>query len=211
MPRTTTKPAAKRARRTPEEARALILAAAERTFAQHLPETVGLKDVAQEAGVSHALITHYFGTYDALVEATLEQRIAQVRHELLPRLVSSIGQGGSLLEVLAAQRAAVIEAASDPTTMRLVGWAILTGRAATGDFFPHRVQGLRLLADALATTTKASREDLEFVIIASFSLATTFAFGGHALAGALGRQPSRAAFDRHCDAMFAAFLERSRA
>ena len=69
----------KRARRSPEEARALILEAAERVFATHLPDVVGLKDVAREAGVSHALVTHYFGTYSALVEATLERRFFKLR------------------------------------------------------------------------------------------------------------------------------------
>lgn len=211
MARAKAKASAKRARRTPEEARALILDAAARTFATHLPEAVGLKHIAEEAGVSHALITHYFGTYDALVEATLERRIAEVREQLLPRLVANIGRGGSLIEILAAQRAAIVEAAGDATTTRLVGWAILTGRAAAADFFPHRNQGLRLLADALSTTTKAPREDIEFLIVASFSLATTFALGGQALSGALGR-PSRdlrTAFDARCDEMFAAFLARS--
>src|SRR4051812_23554771 len=81
---------AKRVRRTPEEARERILEAAERVFATHLPDVVGLKDVAREAGVSHALVTHYFGTYAALVEATLERRFDKVRDELIPVIVGLV-------------------------------------------------------------------------------------------------------------------------
>ena len=54
--------AAPRRRRPPELARQEIVDAAERVFAASQPDQVGLKEVAREAGVSHALITHYFGT-----------------------------------------------------------------------------------------------------------------------------------------------------
>ena len=65
--------ARKRVRRSPEEARTLILDAADAVFREHLPDAVGLKEVAKAAGVSHALVTHYFGTYANLVEAALEK------------------------------------------------------------------------------------------------------------------------------------------
>src|SRR5262249_27617645 len=68
-----------RRRRTPERARQEILDAAERVFARSQPDQVGLKEVAREAGVSHALITHYFGTYAGLLEAALERRIRATR------------------------------------------------------------------------------------------------------------------------------------
>jgi len=64
----------KRVRRDPEEARSVILDAAERVFAEKGPDAAGLKDVAAMAGVSHALVSHYFGSYDALVEETLARR-----------------------------------------------------------------------------------------------------------------------------------------
>src|SRR6185312_12580404 len=49
-----------RRRRAPETARQEILDAAERVFARLHPDEAGLKVVGREAGVSHALITHYF-------------------------------------------------------------------------------------------------------------------------------------------------------
>jgi len=198
-----------RARRSPEEARALILGAAERVFATHLPDVVGLKDVAREAGVSHALVTHYFGTYDALVEATLERRFQEVRGELLPALLTLIGEQADARTMLRAHRSAIVKAASDPATVRLATWALLSGRIAADDFFPHRMQGLKLLADALAMRSDAPREELEFLLVASFTLTVGWTFGQRAFAGALGHRATRElvdAFDRRIDAMLEAYL-----
>jgi hypothetical protein len=47
------KPAEKRVRRSPEEARTLILDAADRVFRTHLPDSVGLKEIAR---VVHAAV-----------------------------------------------------------------------------------------------------------------------------------------------------------
>ena len=199
----------KRARRSPEEARALILEAAERVFATHLPDVVGLKDVAREAGVSHALVTHYFGTYSALVEATLERRFFKLRDELLPMVMSLVTEDADAKSMLGAHRRAIAKAASDPATMRLVTWALLSGRVAADDFFPHRMQGLKVLADALEARSTAPREDLEFLLVASFALTTTWMFGRRAFAGALGRRPTREledAFERRIDVMLETFL-----
>ena len=201
--------AAKRTRRSPEEARALIHEAAERVFATQLPDVVGLKDVAREAGVSHALVTHYFGTYSALVEATLERRFMKLRQELVPMVMSLVSEHADAKTVLAAHRQAVANAASDPATMRLVVWALLSGRVAADDFFTHRMQGLKLLSDALEARSTAPREDLEFLLVASFALTTTWLFGRRAFAGALGHKPTREledAFERRIDAMLETFL-----
>src|SRR5215813_12722092 len=75
-----------RRRRPPELARQEILDAAERVFAGFQPDQVGLKEVAREAGVSHALITHYFGTYAGLIDAALERRTRATRESILARL-----------------------------------------------------------------------------------------------------------------------------
>jgi TetR/AcrR family transcriptional regulator, repressor for neighboring sulfatase len=206
------KPRRRRVRRTPEEARALILGAAERVFAEHLPDVVGLKDIAKEAGVSHALVTHYFGTYDALVEATLEKRFHALRDRLLPTIIEMIAAEADVTSMLAVHRRAIREAASDPTTIRLATWALLSRRAEADDFFPHRMQGLKLLADALESRSKAPRDDLEFALVASFALAAVWTFARRAFAGALGRRPSQAldeGFEERAQRMIDAFLRSS--
>src|SRR5690349_10474032 len=71
---------ATRRRRDPETARAEILDAAERVLSTRPPDQVGLKDVAEVAGVSHGLVSHYFGTYAELVEEVLVRRHRAIRH-----------------------------------------------------------------------------------------------------------------------------------
>lgn len=204
--------ASRRVRRTPEDARELILDAADRVFATKLPDVAGLKDVAKAAGVSHALITHYFGTYDALVEATLERRFHRLRAHLLPTMVRLIGEEADARRLLDAHRRAVTDAVSDPAMVRLGVWAALSGRASATDFFPHRMQGLKLLADALESRSKARREDLEVALVTSFALAVVWKAAGPAIAGAMGKAPSKgldAWFEARTADMLDAYLDRS--
>lgn len=206
------KAAKKRVRRSPQEARAHILDAAERVFAKNLPDTVGLKDVAGEAGVSHALVTHYFRTYEGLVDATLERRFQRLRDELVPTILALVAEGAGAERLLAAHRAAIGRAARDPANARLVLWALLSGRADANDFFPQRVQGLRLLVDALVARSPAPREDLELALLASMSVAIAWSLGRRTLAGALGRVASReldASVEERTARMIEAFLASS--
>src|SRR5687768_3387856 len=80
-----------RRRRSPELARQEILDASERVFVDFQPDQVGLKEVAREAGVSHALITHYFGTFANMIEAVLERRVGGLRARILEKLRDTQG------------------------------------------------------------------------------------------------------------------------
>lgn len=59
----------KRIRRTPEEARRLILDAAEETMGKDGPAGLRLQDIARQAGVSHPTIIHHFGSREGLMQA----------------------------------------------------------------------------------------------------------------------------------------------
>ena len=59
----------KRLRRTPEEARRLILETAQALIASTGPEGLRLQDIAAAAGISHPLILHHFGSREGLVRA----------------------------------------------------------------------------------------------------------------------------------------------
>jgi AcrR family transcriptional regulator len=61
--------AGKRLRRTPEEARRVILDAAEASLASKGPAGIRLQDVARAAGVSHPTVLHHFGSRAGLIEA----------------------------------------------------------------------------------------------------------------------------------------------
>jgi AcrR family transcriptional regulator len=59
----------KRIRRRPEEAKSLILDAAEASMKAGGPAALRLQDVARAAGVSHPTILHHFGSREGLVRA----------------------------------------------------------------------------------------------------------------------------------------------
>jgi len=187
MPVKTRSRSTPRVRRSPDEARLLIFDAAEHIFARFLPDEVGLKEIAGEAGVSHGLVTHYFGTYDALVEATLARRLDAARTEVLERLVAvafDSGQEFALLRVL-------MEMFRDPVVMRLLTWTILRGRSNGTDFFATHVRGLKLVVDAMEARLKAlgakvSRERLDFSVLAAVSMSLGIASAGDAIRKALG-------------------------
>ncbi|MGH7960445.1 MAG: helix-turn-helix domain-containing protein, partial [Candidatus Binatia bacterium] len=58
-----------RRRRTAEEARRLILEAAEKRLITGGPEAIRLQDIAAEVGMAHAVISHHFGNREGLMEA----------------------------------------------------------------------------------------------------------------------------------------------
>ena len=206
-------PAEKRVRRSPDEARTLILDGADRVFRKHLPDSVGLKEIAHEAGVSHALVTHYFGTYGGLVESALERRLARVRESLVAQLLVAVDDEATVTELLSTYRCAIAHEAADPLTVRLGTWAMLSGRVQQEDFFAHRVQGLKLLANALEQRTDVPREDIEFCLVASFAMSVVWTVGGHALAGALGQTKGRAfddRFEERVSSMIEGYLRRPR-
>ena len=128
-----------RRRRSPEQAQEEILGAAARLFLAHGPERVSLMDVAREAGVSHALVSHYFGTFDALVETVVLRHVGGRLGALLERLRES---GPRPTEELVREVFAVHE---DPLFARVGLWALLRSRtrawavAPSDDGGPHDV------------------------------------------------------------------------
>jgi TetR/AcrR family transcriptional regulator, repressor for neighboring sulfatase len=79
----------KRLRRTPEEARRLILEAAQTRLATTGPEGLRLQDIAAAAGISHPLILHHFGSREGLVRALTREAAAELRDKLVAAMESS--------------------------------------------------------------------------------------------------------------------------
>ncbi|WP_223642154.1 TetR/AcrR family transcriptional regulator [Corallococcus sp. EGB] len=189
-PRRPAKPAAPRRRRTPEEAREAILQAAEPLLVEQGPDRVGLQAVAKAAGVSHALVTHYFGTYESLVREVLLRRnellAASFREQLLA--AEAPPDAGALLE----RFFAVVQ---EGQHSRLMAWALLTGRA---EHMPLvRAQGLRLLADALEfqagrvaqaqDTPPPSRDAVDMTLLVALCASQWFLLAREMLLPVMGR------------------------
>ncbi|MBA3397134.1 MAG: TetR/AcrR family transcriptional regulator [Deltaproteobacteria bacterium] len=182
---------AARRRRPPEQARLEILEAAERVFVEFQPDQVGLKDVAREAGVSHALVTHYFGTYAGLIEAVFERRIRALRELMIGRL-----QEAGVLARPAELLATLFDALQDPVHLRLTRWLLASERPAAAHAFALRDHGLQLIAHQVANAlepspSKALIEEVELALMTAVAAAYGYAIGKYALVGALGRQASR--------------------
>lgn len=85
---------AKRVRRKPEEARALILDAAEKSMAEQGPAGLRLQDVARVAGVSHPTVLHYFGSREGLVRAVNLRTLEELKTVLIGGMGSAVHKDG---------------------------------------------------------------------------------------------------------------------
>jgi TetR/AcrR family transcriptional regulator, repressor for neighboring sulfatase len=195
-----------RRRRPPEQARQEILDAAERVFVEFQPDQVGLKDVAREAGVSHALITHYFGTYAGLIEAALERRVRSLRETMLGRLreAGALSRPDELIATL-------FGFLDDPVHLRLTRWLLASERPSAAHAFALRDHGLQLVAHQLAAAIdprpgEQMIDKIELVLVTAVAAAYGYAIGKYALVGALGRPASRE-LDREVQRTLAAMVQ----
>src|SRR5262245_55541348 len=78
-------------RRSAEESREAILAAAERLLRTGGPETVRLKRIAAEAGISHPLILHHFRSREGMIEALVDRALKTFGSELVRGLAAPAG------------------------------------------------------------------------------------------------------------------------
>jgi len=176
-----------RVRRSPEAAREHILEAARELIAERGPDAVSLKDIGRLAGVSHTLVVHYFGGYEALVQEVLRTGIQRFRALMLERVAEDgpLDPGSWI--------ALVFDELRNATAGRLVLWALLTRRLDGPDAYFHQEQGLRIVCDALEARLKTAfgaaapdRATLETTLVLGIAASWGYALGAHALWGALG-------------------------
>lgn len=170
------KPAGKRIRRPAEEARRLILDAAEVRLAAQGPEGIRLQDIARDVGISHPAILHHFESREGLVRALIARTSKQLREKLLAALE---GKNGDTLEANELIEN-VFEALSDRGTARLLSWMMLTGRRIEGTAsrammvdIATELHALRTAEAAAAGHPAPAREDTLFMAM----LTTSAAFG----------------------------------
>ncbi|ATB33717.1 TetR/AcrR family transcriptional regulator [Melittangium boletus] len=198
------RPSPPRRRRTPEEAKEAILLAAEPLLVEQGPDRVGLQSVARAAGVSHALVTHYFGTYEALVREVLLRRTRLLAEDFQRQLLET-GAPPSASRLLERFSSVFQEKGHG----RLMAWALLTGRAEHTPLGPH--PGLRVVVDALEFQVgriaasqgqpPPSREALEMTLLVGLCASQWYTLARRQLLSALGRTA-----DAEADAQFQAVL-----
>lgn len=182
------RPAAKRVRRTAEEARRLILDAAEERLARQGPEGLRLQDIARDVGISHPAILHHFESREGLVRALIGRANRQLRDTLLSALDGG-GKGGDT----AYHIGHVFEALSDRGTARLFSWMLLTGRANAGQpdnnvmgEIVDAIQARREEHSRQSGQAAPEREDTLFIAMLTASAAFGEAIIGRQLAESAG-------------------------
>jgi AcrR family transcriptional regulator len=183
----------KRLRRTPEEARRLILDSARELIARSGPEGLRLQEIAAAAGISHPLILHHFGSREGLVRALVQEAVAELRD----KLIASIGSVEYSLEQ---QMDQVFEAYRDGLAQRLAWLATIDPTGETVG--PAMI--MRDIADSLHARRLAAvpsdavpdRAETEMLV----HLIAVAAFGdamvGTRLWRSAGLQPTRETADR---------------
>jgi len=190
----------KRIRRRPEEARALILDAAEARMTVNGPAGLRLQDVARAAGVSHPTILHHFGSREGLVRALNQRSLEALRNNVIARLGNARSGDDSIKQTFAAYR--------DGVAQRLL-WLIQSAAPETPGglkFFDEIAEALHAMRVKLAAPgTVPDIEDTRAVI----HLTTIAAFGDAVIGPRLRRghgEKERAARDRF-ESWFVALLD----
>ncbi|UTW54957.1 TetR/AcrR family transcriptional regulator [Kordiimonas sp. SCSIO 12610] len=112
----------KRVRRTPEEAKALILHAAQQRLEAVGPEGLQVAEIANIAGVTHSTILHHFGSAEG-VRASLAQKMVE---KLLGDILEVLDTGS----IVTSDHKAlfrVFAVLSDEGNARLLAWTMLKG------------------------------------------------------------------------------------
>ena len=93
-----------------------VLEAATDLFAERGPDAVTVREVADRAGVNHALIHRHYGTKEELLRVVLSKAIERMAG--VARDTSNTGE--DIREVIAALR-------REESSIRLLAWALLSG------------------------------------------------------------------------------------
>ena len=173
-----------RRRRPAAEARSHIIDIAGEVFTEKLPDAVGLRELAAAAGISHGLVTHYFQSYENLINEVIAARLSVLRESAFAHLATATfaPDESPLLDVL-------LDLLEDRPLVRLLLWAVLTGRtevvtSATGQL-ERIVDMMHARLEALGVTLPRAR--IEFSVAAAVALVVGWSAAGNVLERNLGR------------------------
>jgi AcrR family transcriptional regulator len=115
-----------RKRRTAQEARHLILDAAENRLREVGPEGLKLQEIARDIGVSHPAILHHFGSRQWLVQAVVRRALESLRSDVLAMIREHLDSPAAA--DLPAVMRRVYKVLAQRGHARLLAWLILSGQ-----------------------------------------------------------------------------------
>lgn len=162
----------KRTRLPADQAKKLILEAAERHLAAHGPDGIRLTELAKELGISHPAILHHFGSRDGLVKAVVHKATSDLEKEI----IAIISQESEEEDRAARVIEGVFDLLADRRYARTLIWLQLSNVEEEADLAEHGKQ-LRRFADVIHAIRKdkldeePSYEDTLFTVaMTSFAI-----------------------------------------
>lgn len=179
-------PAARRRRRTPDEARREALIHARELLLLGGPDAVTLVAVANLIGVTHANLIHHFGSASGLQSALMGSMVEDLSTALNSIVVKLRTDEGAPMEVVNA----VFDAFSDGGAGRLAAWIALSGDLSHLE--PVKAAVLELveaIRDKLGDADGRARERISSAVLFIALSAFGDALIGAPLTGMLGQKP----------------------
>ena len=174
-----------RIRRSPEESRANILAAAEQLLVEQGPQSLRLADVAKAAGVANATVLHHFGSIDAVQQALMERMIGDLVDSILAIEIPPDAPA----EARAVGLKTLFDALETPGAARLAAWLELTDETSRLTVVREAVQEVAQKKISQAGVPEDVAEDM---ILLSVTLALGVGLFGPSLGKLIGKPERRA-------------------
>jgi AcrR family transcriptional regulator len=171
----------KRVRRTAEEAKAVILDAAEKRLRELGPAGIKLQELAADVGVSHPAILHHFGSRDGLVEAVVRRALDSLRDQILEKVRQQMRREVDIPAILDSVFAILAERGH----ARLVAWLVLEGKNTRDESRLMRALSeaahVRMVSGGWTEGRDFTFEDMMFTVMMVGSAALGFGVVGEAM------------------------------
>lgn len=167
----------RRTRRTAEDAREEILAAAEQAFERGGPSEVKLKPIAESAGVTHSGLLYHFKSRAGLLKALFQRVVARQRDEVIGALVGGLPTDRASREALLRR---AYDRVAEPREAELLAYLLAHGE----DPFPDVTQqGMSNIVAGLAGALDARSEARDLADVRFFVELVTLVMYGDLLVG----------------------------
>lgn len=152
----------RRRRRTPEEARVEVLACARARLLARGPDSVTLKGVADDLGMTHANLIHHFGSAEGLQSALMGYMVADLSNALDTAIARLRTDEGAPLELINA----VFDAFAEGGAGKLAAWIVLKGDLTHLEPVRAAVNGLvHAIQDKLGDPSNPSQNQLSAAVL----------------------------------------------
>jgi AcrR family transcriptional regulator len=152
----------RRRRRTPEEARQEALVCARARLLAGGPDSVTLKAVADDLGMTHANLIHHFGSAEGLQSALMGSMVADLSNALDTAIARLRTDEGAPLELVNA----VFDAFAEGGAGKLAAWIVLKGDLSHLEPVRDAVNGLvHAIQEKLGDPSEASQTLLSSAVL----------------------------------------------